>query len=104
MHRTLSALMLAAILLGGCAAYERDSERRTAGQVTDDLAIQTIVKTRLVDDQQVRGLRINTQVDRGVVTLYGRVGSEAERARAVALARDVRGVVEVQDRLVLVPD
>ena len=104
MHRTLSGLLLLALLLGGCAAYDRDSERRTAGQVTDDLAIQSIVKTRLLDDQQVRGLRINTQVDRGVVTLYGRVGSEAERSRVLALAQDVRGVVEVRDRLVLVPE
>jgi hyperosmotically inducible periplasmic protein len=33
----------------------------------------------------------------GVVTLEGEVDSKAEKARAVALARDIRGVKQVDD-------
>ncbi len=100
----LLTLLLLAFSLGACTLYERGNEARTLGQVTDDLAIQSIIKTRLLDDEQVRGLRINTEVNRGVVSLYGRVSTEAERERVLAIASGVRGVTRVRDRMVLVPE
>ena len=44
---------------------------------------------------------INIDSANGVVTLKGTVGSEAERARAVQLARETAGVTAVKDQLVV---
>jgi hyperosmotically inducible periplasmic protein len=96
-------LIVLGITISGCATYDRADERRTIGQTTDDLAIQLIVKTRLFDDPEISGFQINTEVRRGVVTLYGRVPSPHVRARALDIAGSVRGVNRVVDKLVVVP-
>jgi osmotically-inducible protein OsmY len=49
----------------------------------------------------VKASAINIDSANGVVTLTGTVGSEAERTRAVQLARETAGVKSVNDRLVV---
>ncbi len=88
-------------LLTACASY-KEGGSRTVGEFTDDVGIQAAVKTALVRDDEIKGLRINVEVNRSVVSLYGRVPSEYARQKAVRIAGDVRGVVEVRDRLTLV--
>lgn len=90
-----------AALLSGCQSY-REEGSRTIGEFTDDVAIQTKVKTALIREDDIKGLRINVEVNRGVVTLYGPIASNDARRKAVTLVRDIRGVTEVQDRLTLV--
>ena len=89
------------ILLAGCQSY-RDGSSRTVGQFTDDVVIQTAVKTKLIVDEEIKGLGINVEVNRSVVSLYGRIPSEAARSRALRLAGEAKGVVQVVDRLTLV--
>ena len=91
------------VLLGGCNTYLDDAENRTPGELTDDVAIHTILKTHLLRDPEVGGLRINVEVEKGVVRLYGYVGSEAERDRAQTLAAQIRGVQRVENRLQVRP-
>lgn len=91
------------VVLGGCNTYLDDAENRTPGEMTDDVAIHTILKTRLLRDPDVGGMRINVDVDKGVVRLYGYVGSEAERDRAETLAAQIRGVQRVENRLQVMP-
>lgn len=43
------------------------------------------------------------EVSEGVVAVYGKVRSEQERRVALALAQQVKGVVEVQDHLLVAP-
>ena len=99
------ALTLAVLIaaLGACAGYYRDNEKRTIGQVTDDTAIQAILKTRLVEDPWVDGLQINTDVYKGVVTLEGMVDSREEYKRALKIARSTHGVRKVIDKLMMNP-
>ena len=87
--------------LGGCKSYVEDSDARTVGEFTDDATIQVIVKQRLVGARDVRGMRINVEVNRGVVTLIGAVRSDEERKRALEIAADVPNVVKVVDELEL---
>lgn len=96
-------MVLALTAIAGCQTY-REGEGRTAGQITDDLAIQTSVKSRLLADQEVSSLRIQTEVYKGVVTLHGRVPDEAGRKHAIEVAQQVRGVVRVEDRLTIVTE
>ncbi len=43
------------------------------------------------------------ELDNGVVAIFGDVRTEQERRVALALARDVKGITEVQDHLKIVP-
>ena len=90
-------LLLAPI--AGCQAYTDPSAGRTVGEVTDDALIHARVKAALLRDRQVSGLRIDVDVQQGVVTLRGTVKSETLRLRALGIARDAPGVRQVKDGL-----
>jgi osmotically-inducible protein OsmY len=89
--------------LAGCKAYTEGSSR-TIGEFTDDVGIQSSVKMVLINDDEIKGMNINVEVRKGVVSLYGRVPTEAQRKKAVDLVGRVKGVKQVEDRLTLVPE
>jgi hyperosmotically inducible periplasmic protein len=64
-----------------------------------DAAITTAVKTKLLADTAVSGLKIDVDTKDGVVTLSGRVPTNTEKQRAVTLSRDTTGVKSVNDQL-----
>jgi hyperosmotically inducible protein len=64
-----------------------------------DAMITAKVKTRLLADPDVAGLRIDVDTRDSVVTLTGTVASEDQAARALALASEVEGVSTVNNRL-----
>jgi len=66
------------------------------GLAFDDLWITARVKSSLMASPEVDGLSIDVATTQGKVSLSGRVDSIAEQAAAVAIAREVRGVREVQ--------
>jgi hyperosmotically inducible periplasmic protein len=72
-----------------------------AVNATADAGVTAIVKTRLLADTMVRGLKIDVDTRGGVVTLSGTVRTATERERAVALARGTEGVKDVVDKLVI---
>ena len=57
----------------------------------------------MLNDPAVGGLKIDVDTFKGVVTLSGRVESQAEREQALALARRVDGVTDVKDALQIIP-
>lgn len=85
------AVLLAAPLVTGCG--------KTVGETIDDTTITTRVKTAMLNDPNVGGLRIDVDTFKGAVTLSGSVKSQAERDQAIALARSISGVTEVKDNL-----
>lgn len=74
-------------------------QRRSVGQTAGDSTITVKVKSALIGDEQVKARNIDVDTKRGVVYLKGTVASNAEKDKAVSLARQVAGVREVQDRL-----
>ncbi len=92
----LLALVLLVPLTVGCG--------KTVGETIDDTTITTRVKTAMLNDPAVGGLRIDVDTFKGVVTLSGRVKSQSERDQALAIARRTTGVVEVKDALQVVPE
>jgi hyperosmotically inducible periplasmic protein len=92
----LLVLVFASLLTVGCG--------KTVGQAIDDTTITTRVKTAMLNDPGVGGLRIDVDTFKGVVTLSGRVKSQAEKDQAVALARMIDGVTEVKDALQIIPE
>jgi hyperosmotically inducible periplasmic protein len=88
-------LLLAAPLTTACG--------KTVGETIDDTTITTRVKTAMLNDPNVGGLRIDVDTFKGAVTLSGRVKSEAEKQQAISLARGISGVAEVKDAMQVVP-
>ena len=76
---------------------------KTVSEAIDDTTITTRVKTAMLNDPAVGGLRIDVDTFKAVVTLSGRVKTQAEHDQAVALARRVNGVSEVKDALQIIP-
>ena len=76
---------------------------KTVGETIDDATITTRVKTALLNDPQVGGLRIDVDTFKGVVTLSGRVKTKEEEVKAIALARKISGVSDVKSTLQVQP-
>jgi hyperosmotically inducible protein len=72
-----------------------------AGTVIEDSAITAKVKTALLADPDVKGMKIDVDTKNGVVTLKGTADKSANRDRAVAIAKDTGGVKAVEDQLVV---
>lgn len=85
-------------VLAGALAAPAPADQPTDAWVT------TKIKMSLLTDDLVDGLDVNVDTFDGHVTLHGKVGSEAEKTRAVERARQVNGVREVRNLLVVVPD
>jgi len=95
-YRLILAVVLAGFVTAACG--------KTVGETIDDTTITTRVKTAMLNDPNVGGLRIDVDTFKGVVTLSGRVKSQTEHDQAIALARTVNGVSEVKDALQIMPD
>lgn len=72
-----------------------------AQRALSDGSLTTKIKAKMALDDTVRAAAIDVDTDGTVVTLSGRVGSDAERTKAVQLARETEGVTSVVDRLVV---
>ena len=91
----LVVTLLAPLMLGACG--------KTVADTIDDATITTRVKTSLLNDPVVGGLRIDVDTFKGVVTLSGRVKTKEEEAKAIALARGIQGVKDVKSSLQIQP-
>ena len=80
-RRTLTSLLLAVALIAPLAATGCG---KTVGETIDDATITTRVKTALLNDPGVGGLRIDVDTFKGVVTLSGRDKTRQDEATAVA--------------------
>jgi osmotically-inducible protein OsmY len=76
---------------------------KSVGETIDDATITTRVKTALLNDPTVGGLRIDVDTFKGIVTLSGSVRTPQEEQTAMALARKVDGVTDVKSTLQVHP-
>jgi len=72
-----------------------------AEHALEDGAVTAKIKSKMALDDSVKALDINVDTNAGVVTLRGTVNSQAEKTRALQLARETSGVKSVQDKLVV---
>lgn len=69
----------------------------------DDAVVTTRVKTIFINDPVIGAARIDVETFKGVVTLSGRVQSKEQEARAIELARTIRGATDVKSTLQIQP-
>jgi osmotically-inducible protein OsmY len=91
----LGLILIAPLLVTACG--------KSVGETIDDGTITTRVKTALLNDPDVAGLKIDVDTFKGVVTLSGGVKSATERDEAVAIARKISGVTDVKSTLQIQP-
>ena len=72
-----------------------------AKQAVSDSTLTARIKSKMALDDTVDATAINVDTIGSTVTLSGTVRSEAERSKALLLARETTGVTSVTDRLVV---
>lgn len=85
------AALLALIITAACA--------KAVGDTVDDASLTTRVKTAFVNDPVVGAERIDVDTFKGVVTLSGQVKTKEAEAKAIELAKTIRGVTDVKSNL-----
>ena len=92
----ITALFFAVMVVSalGCAST---STQEGTGEFVDDTVITTKVKAAIFDEPSWKSTEINVETFKGVVQLSGFVSSEANKDKAVELARGVNGVKSVKD-------
>lgn len=100
-HTRIRGIITLIVLTTFLAACSGSPTKRSAGEVLDDTAIAAKVKASLLADGVTDGLDIDVDVDRGTVRLSGFADSEEEITKAGKIARSIKGVQSVENRLSL---
>ena len=84
----------------GAAIGERVAEGASEAQkALTNGALTAKIKSKMALDDTIKAAGIHVDTRDGVVTLTGTVRSQAERRRAVQLAKETQGVTTVTDHL-----
>ena len=92
----------AAVITARAAESAREAVGRIAEKFEDTLIVAKVT-TGLAADKDITALKIKVVSRDGVVTLTGPAPSEAARARAEEIARNVKGVTSVNNQLTVAP-
>jgi osmotically-inducible protein OsmY len=71
-------------------------------RTAEDATLTAKIKSKMALDDLVQAREIDVDTLADTVTLTGVVGSEAERERALRIARETEGVRTVVDRLAVI--
>ncbi len=88
------------LVVGACASNAHD---RSGGEVIDDVAITTKVKSALLTEKDVNSFDIKVETFNGTVQLSGFVDSQWQIDKAVQVAKAVAGVQQVKNDLIHKP-
>ena len=91
----LSALLLSLIFTMAMVAAD--------DKAVSDNVLYDQVRMKLVSDLTVKGGSLGVVVEQGVVTMTGKVKTEKAKEKATKLAKGVKGVKSVVNKLVVDP-
>jgi hyperosmotically inducible protein len=100
--KIVTACFVLGSLLAPVGAYAQDApkERSSPKEVVTDSIITAKIKAEMAKDKQVSARNIKVDTDhKGVVQLSGTARSQEEVDKAVQIARSVKGVVSVENRI-----
>lgn len=96
MKKTLITPMLLGMVFV-MAACSATPVRRSVKETWNDTRTATKIRYKLMRDDEVRKSHMHVEVFRGTVTLTGRAMTDAEKARAEAVAKSVKRVTGVEN-------
>ncbi len=96
----IALLAVASLATTGCAVVRG---QESAGAYVDDTSVTTAVKAKFVEDKTVDAAAIKVETLNGTVQLSGFAKSNAEKAQAEYLARNTKGVRQVQNNISVRP-
>ena len=95
-----TAAFFAGTLILPMASYaapaDTSGKTETLKEETGDAWITTKVKAEFAKDKLVSATKIHVDTDKGVVKLSGQAKNKAEIDRAVSVAKNTKGVVDVR--------
>lgn len=94
-------LLISVVLVASVASCAGGKRYESTGEYLDDSAITSKVKTSILGDSKLSVFQISVETFKGIVQLSGFVDSSQIAARAVELARTVRGVKSVNNNLIV---
>jgi len=94
MTRRLSLLLALSLAAAPLIAQKHVPD----GEVVDQ------VRVKLANDPDVGSVKIDVDAHDGAVTLTGKVKTDKQRVKAERIAKKVKGVVSVNNQLVISPD
>ncbi len=94
--KKITLIFILILAVAGCSST---SSKRSMGEVIDDSVISNKVKVKYLKDKTVKGLKVNVDTWKGIVTLHGRVDSQEQVDRAIVIAERQPGVKEVKSYL-----
>jgi osmotically-inducible protein OsmY len=97
----LTAIALGAVTLAAFTGCAVTRDQSSVGAYIDDTAITTAVKTKFVEAKTVDASAISVETLNGTVLLSGFAKNATEKSDAEMLARAVKGVKAVDNRIVL---
>lgn len=108
MKIALASVLIAGSLIVGTALSQTTPQKQSgttqSNQPVDDTWITTKVKTELLAAKDIPGTSIGVETTNGVVVLSGALENQTQIDRAVAAAKAVRGVKEVDAAGLMVKD
>jgi osmotically-inducible protein OsmY len=69
------------------------------GEDVDDVSITGQLKLALLSHNSTSALKTKVSTENGVVTISGEADSESEKALVAELAREIKGVRQVENRM-----
>jgi hyperosmotically inducible periplasmic protein len=97
-----AALVVGAVAGAAVGGYYMGKDERPPAVIAADGRITTAIKSRLIGDRYVDGLRIGVETYEGVVTLTGDFTSSVPREQAERIAASVEGVESVRNEIRIV--
>ena len=100
----LTITLIGALSIAGCGKSEekaapKPEAKTTVGTEIDDSTITTKVKSALLANEDVKSFDIKVETRKGEVQLSGFVDNQAQMDRAIAVARGVEGVKNVDNKM-----
>jgi hyperosmotically inducible protein len=89
--------------LTGCSTWHQKTSERSEGRMVDDHKIAAQVRSDLKSEPVYKFNDVSVKTFDGIVQLSGFVNSDEQKRRAEELARNIPGVVEVQNAISLKP-
>ncbi|MFH6955143.1 BON domain-containing protein [Pseudoalteromonas sp. XMcav1-K] len=102
MNRTFNTLALVTVL--STTALSVNAKDNQWEKEASDAWIDGKAEATLLFNTQLNSFDINTDVDKGVVTLTGKVNHDVDKKLAQELVIGIDGVKEVENRLTVIPD